>query len=97
MRLGREMGHVNIDEMLHGLTGLQMQEWERFYQCEPFGAEVQELRLGNICAVLANLQRDSKTPPFTPNDFLVTCFKAKQEPQSFESLMAAIEGAFSGS
>lgn len=73
-----------------------MYEWEQFYQIEPFGAQVDELRLGNICAVLANINRDPKQSAFSPSDFLVTCFKAKPERQSFSDLMAAIEGAFSG-
>lgn len=89
------MGHANVDEMLHGLTGLQMYEWEQFYQVEPFGAQVEELRFGNICAVLANINRDSKQSAYSPSDFLVT-FKAKKERQSVDDLMAAIEGALSG-
>ncbi len=74
-----------------------MLEWENFYQVEPFGAEVEELRFGNICAVLANINRDSKTQSFSPSDFFVTYFKAKSESQSADDLMAAIEGAFRGS
>ncbi len=74
-----------------------MLEWEYYYQVEPFGAEVEELRFGNICAVLANINRDSKTKPFTPADFFVTYFKAKSESQSVDELMSAIEGVFSGS
>ncbi|MEY8203803.1 MAG: DUF4035 domain-containing protein [Bermanella sp.] len=96
MRLATQLGEVNIDSMLASLTGLQMLEWEYFYQVEPFGAEVEELRFGNICATLANINRDSKTKLFNPADFFVTYLKSKPESQSVDDLMAAIEGAFNG-
>lgn len=82
--------------MLLGLTGAQMQEWEHFYQIEPWGSEVEELRFGNICSVLANLQRSSSSQPFKASDFLITYVKPRPEYQSTDELMASIEGAFCG-
>lgn len=98
MRLAAHHKNVNVDEMLATMTCVQMQEWENFYRIEPWGAEVEELRLGNICSVLANLKRDpkSKPLPFMASDFFATFIKPKSEYQSTDDLIAAIEGALGG-
>lgn len=82
--------------MLAKMTGLQMQEWEWFFQIEPFGAEVEELRLGQISSTLANLQRSEKCKPFGADDFFVTFRKPINE-QSADDMLAVLEGMFGGS
>ncbi len=39
---------------------------------EPFGALADEFRFGQVCATVANVQRDSKSKPqpWTPRDFM---------------------------
>jgi hypothetical protein len=43
-----------------------------FYEIEPFGDEVEDLRHGTACALLANTNRDreSRPEPFGPSDFI---------------------------
>jgi hypothetical protein len=43
-----------------------------FYEIEPFGDEVADLRHGTACALLANTNRDRETrpEPFAPADFI---------------------------
>lgn len=49
----------------------QMMEWEEYFDKEPFGDDQHEARHGQICALLANCNRDSKVKPepFKPIDF----------------------------
>ena len=64
-------------------------EWEHFFQLEPWGALVEELRVGQQCALLANI--NSKTPKFTPHDFLTTVQHQKPE-QTPEDMLAVLRG-----
>jgi len=85
--------------MLAKMTGLQMQEWEWFYQVEPFGAEVEELRFGQISSTLANIKRSANSKAFTASDFLVTFAKSHQpkKQQTADDMLAVLEGMFGGS
>ena len=49
----------------------QLMEWEEYFSIEPFGDDQHEARHGQLCALLANCNRDSKTKPdpFKPVDF----------------------------
>ena len=50
----------------------EFRAWRDYAEIEPFGSHFDDLRAGQICAVTANANRDSKrTPdPFVPMDFL---------------------------
>ena len=41
-----------------------------FSQLEPFGALADELRLGQIAATIANVNRDEKTDAYRSGDFM---------------------------
>lgn len=46
--------------------------WIAFYRLEPFGGDVQDTQLAQLCAVLANVNRNPKQKP---QPFKVTDFK----------------------
>ena len=50
----------------------QMKEWEEYYSVEPWGDDQHEARSGMLCALLANIHRDTKAKPqpFTVKDFM---------------------------
>jgi hypothetical protein len=85
--------------MLAKMTGLQMQDWEWFFQLEPFGAEVEELRFGQISSTLANIKRPKDSKAFSASDFLVTFPKSHkaQKSQTADDMLAVLEGMFGGS
>lgn len=58
--------------MLARMSASEIHEWELFDQLEPFGALVDELRIGHICATLANLQTPRHGRTWVPKDFLTT-------------------------
>lgn len=47
-------------------------EWQAYYQLEPFGEEVADLRHGVATAVLANVNRNAQArpQPYKPSDFI---------------------------
>ncbi len=47
-------------------------EWMAYYQIEPFGEMVADIRHGLACALLANVNRDRRTQPtpYVPEDFI---------------------------
>lgn len=54
MRLAHHFGYANVDELLHHITGDQLDEWWIFYQLEPWGYKVENNRMGVVTATLAN-------------------------------------------
>ncbi len=85
--------------MLAKMTGLQMQDWEWFYQVEPFGAEVEELRFGQISSTIANIKRPANSKAFSASDFLVTFakFHKPKKEQTADDMLAVLEGMVGGS
>lgn len=81
--------------MLAEMRAIQMYEWEQYYQLEPFGSEIDELRSAGISSVIANVNRSSNTTAYKPSDFFVTISRNEQ-PQSAEQMLAALKGAFGG-
>jgi len=81
--------------MLAEMRAIQMHEWEQYYQLEPFGSEVDELRSAGISSVIANVNRSANSNPYKPSDFFVTI--TRDEPQqTAEHMLATLKGAFSG-
>ena len=56
--------------MLSAMSARQFADWAAFYEQEPFGDFRADLRAGIVAATVANVHRGSKTPPFTPQDFM---------------------------
>ena len=60
------------NELLESLDVYELQEWRIFWQMEGgFGDWKQDYRTGQICQILANVNRDSKKQrtPFNLEDF----------------------------
>lgn len=58
--------------MLTAMGAATFQEWQIYYGIEPFGEYRSELRHGQQMAMIANLNRDTKTnpEPFKAIDFM---------------------------
>ena len=81
--------------MLADMRAIQVYEWEQYYQLEPFGSEVDELRSAGISSVIANVNRHPDTTPYKPSDFFVT-ISHDEPPQTAEHMLATLKGAFGG-
>lgn len=44
--------------------------WMAYFNIEPFGERLADIRMGTLAATMANIHRDSKRPAFEPADFL---------------------------
>jgi hypothetical protein len=51
---------------------LEFTEWQAYYELEPFGEEIADLRHGVATAVLANVNRnaEARPKPYAANDFI---------------------------
>lgn len=47
-------------------------EWLAYYQIEPFGDTIADLRHGTACALVANINRNAehRPEPYEPGDFI---------------------------
>ncbi len=65
------------------ISSAEFTEWQAFYELEPFGDIVADLRHGSATSVLANINRnpDARPEPFRAEDFIFwrDTGKAKEE------------------
>jgi hypothetical protein len=68
------------NELLAGVTSEDITEMIAYSNLEPWGPLADEFRFGQICATVANVQRDSKSKPdpWTPRDFMPALERAMQ-------------------
>lgn len=90
------MGTWDVDGLLAQMSASEMAGWEWFLQLEPHGAFAEDLRFGQVCAVLANINRTKNSKSYSPYDFLPTVDFKKPE-QSAEDMFNALKGVMGGS
>lgn len=61
-----------MSQLLREVTSTELTEWRAYYDLEPFGALMDDRRHGIATAVLANVNRDSKSKPdaYKETDFI---------------------------
>lgn len=73
-----------VDELLDTMSYPELCRWGLYYREEPFGHWRTDVMLAQICAILANVNRDPKQreKPFTIQDFML--FDKQTEPTEDE-------------
>jgi hypothetical protein len=85
--------------MLREMTAVELVEWRAFAALEPFGDAQQDVRMGRLMALLANINRDPRRrpTPYQPEEFLPDRTLTPAEAQAREEaagpsrLLAAVE------
>jgi hypothetical protein len=85
------LGRVNVDAMLRSLTAKQFMEWEHYARLEPFNEVRADYRAASIVQMLANVNRGSKTKPYSLQDFLLTYGEPAEAPQKKKQTWAQQE------
>lgn len=64
----------SVDELIDSISHDELLEWAEFYRHNPWPDTKADAYMANICATLANINRDEKKrkESFTANDFLLT-------------------------
>ena len=59
-------------ELLQSVTSADITEMQAFAELEPFGSLVDDMRIGQLCALLGNVYRDKKkrSKPFGASDYM---------------------------
>jgi hypothetical protein len=52
------------------MSSAEFGEWKAYYSLEPFGDRIDDIRMGTVASVVANVNRGKDTPPYKPNDFI---------------------------
>lgn len=65
LALGKTLGEIGQ------MSQVEFLAWWEYYQIEPWGSHFDDLRAGQVAAVVANVHRDSKRKPtpFGPLDY----------------------------
>lgn len=63
---------MTVRQLLASIDSVELTEWMAFERLEGFGSLVDDLRIGQVAATVANVNRDSKArpQPFRPSDFM---------------------------
>jgi hypothetical protein len=60
-----------VAELLASLDARELAEWQVFASIEPFGEERDDLRAGQVCATVANVNRAKGGKVLKATDFLL--------------------------
>jgi len=87
-----------VGELLRTVSSRELTEWRALYRLEPFGTVRDDWRTGQLCSVLANLQRDPKKrpQPWTPAEFMPEPIGGRRKAKQTISEMKAVLRLFSG-
>lgn len=71
--LAAHLKEVDVDRMLRRITWPKFVEWLGYLQLEPIGEERMDWRFATLCALLANVHRDTKKrwKPYEAKEFLL--------------------------
>lgn len=65
------LGYPHPDYLLEILTPQQLQEWEAFYELEPWGVYRDDLRNGVLCSLVFNALRGKGSRYKAASDFVL--------------------------
>lgn len=89
-----------VGEMLARTTSAELTEWMAYEQMTgPLGPERMDILAAQLCAVVANANRDRKSRAAKPKDFLPNWDRGKGEPQTWQQtkgIAQALNAAFGG-
>ena len=75
-RLALALGRT-VQELENTLSGRELTEWMIYDSINPIGEIRGDIRNACLMALLANINRDPKYPPFKADDFLIS-FEPRQ-------------------
>ena len=52
------------------VSSLEFTEWMAYYELEPFGELIADMRHGGVVAMLANINSSARSEPYTADDFI---------------------------
>ena len=88
------------------MTVAEFVSWQHYYELAPFGPHIDDVRIGQLCSILANVNRDTKQRPkpfetleFAPWNRLLQHEADEAEQQRIENMsveerIAALDAAF---
>lgn len=76
------------------ISSREYAEWQAFYNIEPFGSMVEDIRAANIACTVANFLRDPKSRQYRIEEFMVA---REQKEEMTEEQMKTVLKAISSS
>lgn len=97
--LARTLGYASPRRMLMEMSPSELGEWLAEYTISPWGEWRGDLRAAQTTAMIANVNRDSKSrpEPFQPRDFMFDYLVEQQDKARRDAeLSAKIKGSLRG-
>jgi hypothetical protein len=74
---------MTVEEMLSRMSSMELAEWIAFSKVEPIGDEREDIRIGMLATLWANINRNPevKKEPFKLDDFIFDYWKKPSPPE----------------
>lgn len=89
-RLALALGYIHPDAMLRHLTSRQFNEWQAFYQIDPFGEQRGDLQMGILASVFSNRMRGKNETAAKPSDFMPFLHEQEQTAEDMQRTLRNI-------
>jgi hypothetical protein len=81
--------------MLGEMTSAQFAEWMAYSRIEPWGEERDDLRMGVLASMIANMFRDKSKKPAKPSDFVLN-FEPEDEDAKARRMVEQLRRSLGG-
>jgi hypothetical protein len=81
--------------MLAEMTSAQFAEWLAYSRIEPWGEEREDLRIGIIASMIANMFREKGKKPAQPSDFILD-FEPEDEDAKTQRMIEQLRRSLGG-
>lgn len=96
-RLAHALGRSNPDAMRANMPHSTWQGWIEYDQIEPFGEERADLRIAQLCALIANIWRGKRSRRYKIDDFMFNFGpRSERTPDDLAQQVFALNQAFGG-
>lgn len=82
--------------MLNSMSSKELADWQAYYTLEPWGDERADLRMGVLCALIANMFRKKGSRPHKAEEFVLKFWKETASPEMMLQKVRQINAMFKG-
>jgi hypothetical protein len=89
------MHRPDVDGMLAEMSSRDLAEWMAYSRIEPWGEERDDLRIGILASMIANMFREKGKKAYEPQDFILN-FEPEDEEAKVQKMIESLRHTLGG-
>jgi len=89
------LGRHDVDAMLAEMTSGAFAEWMAYSRIEPWGEDRDDLRIGILASMIANMFREKGKKAYAPQDFILN-FEPEDNDAKVQKMIESLRHSLGG-